>query len=195
METTDEARSQQTRRRRRRWLWLAVVPVVAVAWWLGSPLFLDDEVNEAFPVVSTTAAPAESATPTTAAPESVEGGEDSPVSTQAPTPTTTPPEPEPLVAGSFEGFDAVHQGSGSATIFDVGDSTVVRFEDFDVTNGPDLRVNLVLSDGSMIDLGALKGNVGDQNYDIPSDIDVATIESVLIYCRAFSVPFAEAGLS
>jgi hypothetical protein len=86
----------------------------------------------------------------------------------------------------------VHQGSGAATIYDVDGGPVLRFEDFDVTNGPDLRVNLVLDDGSMLDLGALKGNVGNQNYDIPADVDLESVSSVLIYCRAFSVPFAEA---
>ena len=71
--------------------------------------------------------------------------------------------------------------------------------DLSVPNGPDLRVYLVPGDGSDSadnhDLGALKGNKGNQQYDIPSDVDTSTHRSVLIWCRAFSVGFARAPMS
>lgn len=192
-ESTEGAqRSGQPASRRRRWLWPAVVPVLAVGWWLGAPLFVDDRVDEAFPIVSTTVPGADEAEiAASEGPDVVEEPADDHV---VPAPEDAPIESEPLVlvSGSFEGFDAVHQGSGAATFYELGGSTVLRFESFEVTNGPDLRVNLVLSDGSMIDLGALKGNVGDQNYEVPDDLDLISVESVLIYCRAFSVPFAQA---
>jgi hypothetical protein len=190
-DVSTQTQPEKATRNRRRWFWVVIVPILAVAWWLGSPLFLDDEVNEAFPVASTTAVDADVAdTPADVSTELEGSGQDAAEAATAPTSI----EPVALTAGSFEGFDAVHQGAGSATVYDVGGSTVIRFEDFEVTNGPDLRVNLVLSDGSMIDVGALKGNVGDQNYDIPADVDLGSVERVLVYCRAFSVPFAEAVL-
>jgi len=182
-------------RRLRRFLLIAAIPALAIGWWLGSPLFIDSQVDEAFPVA--TVVPAET-TPTTVASDTATtiAASDTTVPVADSTPTTEAPTgPVALASGSFEGFDAVHQGSGSATFYDVDGSRVLRFEDFDVTNGPDLRVNLVLTDGSHVDLGALKGNVGNQNYDIPADVDLDLVESVLIYCRAFSVEFAQAVLS
>jgi hypothetical protein len=169
----------------------ASVPVLAIVWWLASPLFLDDEVDEAFPAAATVAGVETATEAETAASVDATTRATSPA-VQSDVSETDASGPIALAAGSFEGFDAVHQGSGAATIYDVDGGPVLRFEDFDVTNGPDLRVNLVLDDGSMLDLGALKGNVGNQNYDIPADVDLESVSSVLIYCRAFSVPFAEA---
>jgi hypothetical protein len=174
----------------RRSLLVAILPVLAIAWWLASPLFIDRTVDEAFPAVAETEAEAAgeaAATPSASAP--ITGDASTAVE------TTVTEEPAQVAAGSFVDEDSVHQGSGTAGIYDVDGSIVLRLEDFDVTNGPDLRVDLVLTDGTMVDLGALKGNVGNQNYDIPADTDLDTVESVLIYCRAFSVRFSEAVLS
>ena len=72
---------------------------------------------------------------------------------------------------------------------------------FSTSAGPDLRVRLVPGDGSdgdadgARDLGALKGNRGNQQYDIPADIDLGRHRSVLIWCRAFSAGFAKASLA
>ena len=82
-------------------------------------------------------------------------------------------------AGQFVGL-AGHSGTGDAGIFQNPDgSLVLRFENFDIQNGPDLEVYLVpgadqtsLADGS-IHLGALKGNIGDQNYELPAGTDLA----------------------
>ena len=69
---------------------------------------------------------------------------------------------------------------------------------FAVNNGPDLRVYLVPGDGKdtgkHIDLGGLKGNKGNQKYDVPGSADVAKYKTVVIWCRAFSVAFARATL-
>ncbi len=177
-----------TKSARRRWFWLAVIPILAVGWWLGSPLLIDDVVDEALPQLESV----QQGQPDTGelvAPEVAPAGNDA-----AAVPDTAA-TPSRVAVGEFVGFDAVHQGSGSAMIFELDGTRVLRFEEFDVTNGPDLRVNLVLDDGSMIDIGALKGNVGNQNYEIPADLDTDTIASVLIYCRAFGVPFAAADLA
>ncbi len=73
----------------------------------------------------------------------------------------------------------------------------LRFEDFTVTNGPALSVYLVRSaDGDVssgyLDLGPLKGNKGNQNYQIPGDTDLSAYESVVIWCVPFGVTFATA---
>ncbi|HSM44988.1 MAG TPA: DM13 domain-containing protein [Acidimicrobiia bacterium] len=172
------------------------IPVLALAWWLGSPLFLDDEVSEEFPMAAgadipddMTAAEVEAEMTKAAEEPDTEVEEDMPEESA----------PVVLSAGEFAGADASHQGSGTATIYELEDgSRVLRFEDFEVTNGPDLHVFLIPEDGSMdqyVDLGSLKGNVGNQNYEIPPEIDVSQFTQVLIYCVPFSVPFASAALA
>ena len=107
-----------------------------------------------------------------------------------------PAEPMAVIAGqgTFSGL-AGHNGSGKATLIKVGDKYYVRFEDdFRVTNGPDLYVDLGRSgehDGAAR-LGRLKGSVGGQNYEVPAGIDVSAYNEVWVWCRAFSVPFAKA---
>ena len=77
----------------------------------------------------------------------------------------------------------------------------LTFSRFETSAGPDLRVRLVpggSTDGGLdgaIDLGGLKGNKGDQQYDLPADVDLNRYRSVVIWCRAFSVAFAQASLS
>ena len=110
-----------------------------------------------------------------------------------------------VLEGEFAGADSFHQGSGSARVYALADgSHVLRFEGFEVTNGPDLHVLLsghpnpasreeVMQ--SYIDLGKLKGNLGDQNYELPAGTNVAGYQSVVIYCQPFHVLFASASLS
>ena len=84
------------------------------------------------------------------------------------------------------------------------DQHVLRLEDFRVTNGPDLRVLLVnhpdpqnrddVQGGGYIEVGSLKGNIGNQNYEIPAGTDISTASSVVIYCRPFHVVFSVAPL-
>jgi hypothetical protein len=180
---------------------IIAIPVLALAWWLGSPLFLDAEVNEDFPTA--VAAPAETTTTTvTATTEPME--EEEPMDDEAMDEEEEPMEEESqtgpisLFSGEFVDADEAHQGAGTATVYELEDgSEVLRLEDFEVTNGPDLHVVLVPHDGSMdnsINLGSLKGNIGDQNYEIPSDVDISEFGSVWIYCVAFSVNFATASL-
>jgi hypothetical protein len=104
--------------------------------------------------------------------------------------------------GDFIGIG--HSTSGSASIIELEDgSRLLRLEDLDTDNGPDLRVYLTTEpaegdssafDDDFLDLGALKGNMGDQNYEIPSDADISVYESAVIWCRRFSVAFGAAPL-
>mgnify|MGYP006425334415 CR=1 FL=1 len=105
-----------------------------------------------------------------------------------------------IASGMFEDADNFHKGSGTANVYDLtDDGGLLRLEDFNVTNGPDLRVLLVKStDGNLddgyIELAKLKGNKGDQNYDIASDINLDDYNSVVIYCKPFHVTFSTASL-
>jgi hypothetical protein len=99
--------------------------------------------------------------------------------------------------GSFDGLD--HETSGDASVLDATTGQFVRFTDFRTSNGPDLRVYLV-PEGSTdvddaIDLGPLKGNVGDQNYAVPSATDLSRYSNVLIWCVRFDSPFGVAALA
>ena len=93
-----------------------------------------------------------------------------------------------------------HETRGTATLLALENgSHVVRLEGFATSNGPDVRVYLVrgsdgtndaaIKQGDFIDLGALKGNIGDQNYVVPADVDLDAYQAVSIWCRRFSVNF------
>jgi len=97
-------------------------------------------------------------------------------------------------SGTFEGL-AGHNAEGTAKIIQVNDMTFLRFENFQVTNGPDLRV-YITADGDVkngIHLEKLKGSKGDQNYSLV-DIDVQVYDTVVIYCQPFGVYFGQAKL-
>lgn len=185
---------------------VGLVAVGAAGWWLGSPLFLDNEVDEAFPLSATAIVPDDMTQEEVEA--EMETAAETPVVTEdEPMPAEDPSEPSAPIAvlsGSFEGADDFHEGSGTATIYELEDgSHVLRFEDFEVTNGPDLHVLLVPNDAptdrddltGYVDLGELKGNIGNQNYEIPTDIDISEFGSIVIYCEPFHVLFASATLS
>ncbi|MFW2333564.1 DM13 domain-containing protein [Ilumatobacter sp.] len=211
-----------------------VVPFAVVNWWLISPYFIDDVVDEQFSTsiseqLATTdeapAAPAaQPASQGETEPEPAPGATDAPaadepVAEQQPEPAAEQPadtepateapaaeEPPPaptgpvlLGAGQFVGL-AGHDGTGDAGIFQNPDgSLVLRFENFDIENGPDLRVYLVpgadqtsLPEGS-IGLGALEGNIGDQNYELPPGTELTPgAWTALVWCEAFSVEFVGA---
>jgi hypothetical protein len=171
------------------------VPVLALAWWLGSPLFLDTEVSEEFPMSAAAVIPAGMTAEEVEA--EMQKAADEP-DTEMMDDMPEESGPTALVSGEFEGADDFHQGSGTTTIYELEDgSRVLRLEDFEVTNGPDLHVFLIPQDGSMdgsVDLGSLKGNIGDQNYEIPTDVDITQFGTVIVYCVPFSVLFASASL-
>jgi hypothetical protein len=109
-----------------------------------------------------------------------------------------------LASGSFTPGE--HKGMGMATVLQLRDgSRVVRFTGFETLNGPDVRVYLLgshdvrggaaLRSAGFVDLGPLKGNVGDQSYVIPSDVDLRRYRVVAVWCRRFGVNFTQAILS
>ena len=97
-----------------------------------------------------------------------------------------------------------HAAAGTAKVITSDGKTFVRFEDFEVENGPDLFVYLSAGDpaGSQraladdfVDLGRLKGNIGDQNYEVPAGTDLEKYRTAVIWCRRFTVAFAAAELA
>jgi hypothetical protein len=153
--------------------WKIIVPIVVVvlagAWHAFRPerLVVNQRVDEAMPT-----APASSPT-------------------------------QALESGSFYGV--LHPTEGTATIYRMGDGTrVLRFTNFMTSNGPDVHVYMVAADDAkdsasvlragFIDLGSIKGNVGDQNYALGSDVDLSKYRAVSVWCKRFSVNFGTAPL-
>ncbi|HJS43989.1 MAG TPA: DM13 domain-containing protein, partial [Gemmatimonadales bacterium] len=107
-------------------------------------------------------------------------------------------EPVRLAHGRFH--TNAHETKGVATIYQLDDGRrVLRLTEFSTSNGPDVRVYLVAAAdvqeedaakrAGIVDLGALKGNIGDQNYDVPEGLDLSKYRAVSIWCRRFSVNF------
>lgn len=111
--------------------------------------------------------------------------------------------PSVLASAGFVDADSFHRGSGRALIALADGRSLVRLEEFRVTNGPDLYVYLAAHpkpasradvDEGFVSLGRLKGNVGAQNYAVPAGTDLTRFRSVVIYCQRFHVVFATATL-
>jgi Electron transfer DM13 len=102
------------------------------------------------------------------------------------------------LSGQFMGVgDGIHDAEGIAKQISLEDGRqFVRFENFKVTNGPDLFVYLATdkSASDFVDLGKLKANNGNQNYQIPPGTDLSKYNTVVIWCKAFSVLFGSAEL-
>jgi hypothetical protein len=152
----------------------AAVIVVAIAWYAFRPelLFIDKTVNEEFPGGAAMA--------------SIEK------------------EPMAITKGTFKSL--AHETRGSAAIYQLADGTrMLRLSQFETSNGPDVHVYLTaaevekgsdaIKEAGFIDLGSMKGNKGDQNYDIPADADLNKYKNVTIWCRRFGVNFATAPLT
>jgi hypothetical protein len=171
------------RGRRRRWAWLVaavvvvgVLAVVTLVWFQPQKLLYDQQVSEALPRASV---PADVTGPAAAA------------------------QPVELARGGFVSRE--HATRGTARVLRLADGrVVVRFEGFTTSNGPVLVVWLSKNpargpaggfDDRYAPLGALKGNVGDQNYVVPRGVDVAAYTSVVVWCARFSVPFGAADLA
>ena len=103
-----------------------------------------------------------------------------------------------FLVGSFVGVnDGIHNANGFAKIIHTSNGTqILRLENFMSTNGPDLYVYLATDKSALdfINLGKLKGNIGNQNYNIPIGTDLNKYNQVLIWCKAFSVLFGNAQL-
>ena len=156
---------------RRKWILTAVgVPVLVAAWWAFRPekLWINQKVDEPAPFASTA-------------------------------------DPQPLFTGTLEG--KAHQTSGRATIYKTPDGKqYLRLTDFTTSNGPDVHVLLARGEDQSlnqeivkdaldgVELGLLKGNQGDQNYDLQMPVDLQKFNAVVIYCERFHAIFGVAKL-
>ena len=156
---------------------LALV-VGGVGWYLFRPerLWVTDKVNEGLPAATEASMAGQAATA----------------------------EPVALQSGMFH--SVAHTTSGTAAVYQLpGGKKVLRFTNFETSNGPDVQVYLVAADDAtdndtvnkagFIHVGALKGNIGDQNYDLPSDVDLSKYRAVTVWCRRFGVNFGTAPLT
>ncbi|MDW0167830.1 MAG: DM13 domain-containing protein [Nitrososphaeraceae archaeon] len=112
--------------------------------------------------------------------------------------TTAPADVKPLIGNFVDVGDGFHKVEGVAKVIDLADGrTFLRLENLKATNGPDLYVYLSADkDASdIVNLGRLKGNIGNQNYEIPAGTDLSKYNTVLIWCKAFSTLFGSAKLS
>ncbi len=147
------------------------IVALALAWYAFRPelLFVNQQVNEQFPAGASVAS--------------------GPVS---------------LAKGNFKGL--AHETKGVATIYQLAEGKkTLRLTEFETSNGPDVHVYLTAAEvakgsdairtAGFIDLGSMKGNQGDQNYDIPANIDLGKYKNVSIWCARFGVNFGVAPLS
>ena len=155
----------------------AGVIALAIAWYAFRPelLFINKTVNETLPTVQSASL----------AMSKVIG-------------------PTVLGKGEFRGL--AHETKGAATVHRLADGKrFLRLTDFETSNGPDVHVYLVaaevakdnatVKEAGFIDLGSLKGNKGDQNYELPMDADLNKYPSVSIWCARFGVNFGAATLA
>jgi hypothetical protein len=170
---------------RNRWWDAAILSVLAITalFVLVVPTLRDTKVVEEFPAAA--------AEPT--APTSTPAG--SPATTPASS-SATAPQPVEVSTGVLRGID--HDATGTASIYRRADgSAVVALEDIDIEPGPDYRVVVVRGDdrtspGDGPELDALRGNQGTQYYEVPPGTDPGPGWTVLVWCRAFGVPIANA---
>ena len=147
---------------------LVLVVAGAAAWYAFRPerLFINQKVNEQFPTASAAN--------------------------------------NKLASGQFH--SGAHETKGTATVFQLADGKkTLRLTNFETSNGPDVHVYLVaaadakdndtVKKAGFVDLGSLKGNIGDQNYELPGDLDLTQFKSVVIWCQPFRVPFIAAPLA
>lgn len=113
---------------------------------------------------------------------------------------------KPVLTGTFHG--KVHETSGRATVYQLADGKkILRLTNLKTSNGPDVHVilvgakdaaddaNFVSGKIEHVELGKLKGNDGDQNYELPANVDLTKFQTVSIYCERFNANFGAALLA
>jgi hypothetical protein len=155
---------------RKRWILVSVgVPVLLVAWWAFRPerLWVNVKVNEPAPFGATG-------------------------------------DLQPLYTGLLA--SRAHPTSGRASIYQRDGKRDLRLTDFMTSNGPDVHVvlaqsadqdlaqNFVKGQLNTVELGLLKANQGDQNYELPDSADLNRYDAVVIYCERFHAVFGVAKL-
>jgi hypothetical protein len=161
---------------------VVALAAVTLIWFQPQKLFYDDRVDESLPSAAAEETPAS------------DGG--------GAVITVAPSGPVDLATGTFVSRE--HETVGTARVVRLPDGqVVVRLEGFETSNGPALFVYLSQNpatgeeaafDEEFVDLGPLKGNVGDQNYVVPEGVDVTGFTGVVIWCDRFDAAFGAADL-
>ncbi len=147
---------------------LAALPVLGLGWYLFRPelLFVNQTVNEALPAASQSAKAIQT-----------------------------------FGKGSF--ISQAHETEGTAEVVEVDGKRYLQLKNFHTSNGPDVRIYLVKSGSTeagdvlksgFVDLGTIKGNIGDQSYEIPADVNLDEHQVVSVWCKRFAVGFGAAKL-
>lgn len=162
--------------------------IFVLAYFEPQKLFIDDRVHEP--------------PPTVASGQSSDGGSGTGERRAPAAPADQGSRTEVLAGGAFQSYE--HPTSGRAQVLRIADgSRYLRLESFETSNGPDVRVYLSAApaggdgdafDDDYVELGELKGNIGNQNYAIPADLGLRRFPSAVIWCKRFSVAFGTAPL-
>ncbi|MFN8378605.1 MAG: DM13 domain-containing protein [Anaerolineae bacterium] len=114
--------------------------------------------------------------------------------------------PVRVVRSQFQRLDPIRWAQGELSVYEQADNSLIaRFENFSTSNAPDLRVLMAASAGpttleelgpidETIDLGQLLGTVGNQNYEIPADVDLANYNSLVLYSPSLNLIMSYAPL-
>ncbi len=160
--------------------------------------FIDNEVSESGPVFTATAAEQDEVAASDEFQDAMAEAEENRTESDEPAedamPDSEPAEIVTLYSGDFSGESRYTINGDALVLNDGSEQRFLRFENFDSDNGPDLKVYLRAENGDFVSLGNLKGNIGDQNYEIPVDVDLDVFSTVEIWCERFGVGFGGAEL-
>lgn len=194
--------------------WVVAILVILgapVAWYLGSPLFINKTVNEPFPTTARTSEETFPMSKRAVVPLGMTQQQVEEMMVKASKEKSAAAEPMPLgttpttlvARGTLIAADSFHQGEGNVAVHHVGRDLVLRLDPFKVTNGPDLHVILTKKSApkmradveqGYVEVAKLKGNLGSQNYILPQGVRLKEFHAVVIYCKMFHVVFSTATL-
>lgn len=159
------------------------VVVLAIAYWLISPLWRTVRLDEALPGNENLSASMIN--------DNLESM-DATTKEQFQKETEAMKDKEPVILAEANLVARAHEVEGKVKLIDAGGNKIVRFENLKTINGPDLRIylsaDLVADD--YVDLGEIRATEGNVNYTVPAGTDTDKYRNVLIWCRVFRVLFS-----
>jgi hypothetical protein len=182
---------------------LGVLAVVGVGYYLISPLFITTEVNDPVPEGLVSGDLVDSGAESLTEEEAANFEEAMRLTNSEPAEPMTEEAPLAMMVRSdvVPSFPVMgtrgHPASGTVRVIESDTETIIRYEDFETINGPQLRVYLAndLDATDYVDLGPVRGTKGNINYTVPAGVDVSEYRYVMYWCEPFSVLFNYADLS
>jgi len=190
---------------------LIIIIVVPVVWYLISPIFRVKKLNEPSPIVKESvpqvkeSVPEErkapvikdsfnTLTPETKAQFEIQTNKMKDKVMVMAQPMPSKPSTQVIAQGMF--MPRAHEVKGKALLISAEEKKILRFEDFETINGPNLHIYLSsdLGGNDYVDLGAIRATKGNVNYEVPSALDAKKYNKVLVWCVPFSVLFSYADL-